>query len=268
MLSKIKTLTAWRKLFDGFKSVWRAYRILRSGRTGIPESADRALGLRVRSVPFALYCRARSSDLTTLLEVFQCGEYQIVTSHLVPPIETIVDLGMNVGFATAYFFTLFPNARYLGIEPDAGNFAMAQRTLQPLIGQNRASLHHAFVGAFEGWGSLQAPDGGATNEYRMVRASAAAPSTIPVRTVMQLCEQENITSIDLLKCDIEGAEIELFGHCFPWIGRVRHLVIELHAPATLAWLMEALSRAGADFECLTHHHRQPDTALVFLRNRA
>jgi hypothetical protein len=33
--------------------------------------------------------------------------------------------------------------------------------------------------------------------------------------------------IDLLKVDIEGAEIEVFGAC-PWITKVRAIAIELH----------------------------------------
>ncbi len=40
----------------------------------------------------------------------------------------------------------------------------------------------------------------------------------------------NPPTIDLLKCDIEGAEQEVFADCASWLHRVRNLVIELHEP--------------------------------------
>jgi hypothetical protein len=35
-------------------------------------------------------------------------------------------------------------------------------------------------------------------------------------------------AVDLLKIDIEGAEIELFKCGAPWLSMVRHIAIELH----------------------------------------
>jgi hypothetical protein len=45
-----------------------------------------------------------------------------------------------------------------------------------------------------------------------------------METIMR---EAGIDSIDLLKMDAEGAEIEIFESC-PWIGSVQVLAIELH----------------------------------------
>src|SRR5204863_5459192 len=55
--------------------------------------------------------------------------------------------------------------------------------------------------------------------------------------------------IDLLKCDIEGAEQDLFAHCAPWIARIQNLIIEVHPPYTKALLLADLRSAGGDFDC-------------------
>ena len=56
---------------------------------------------------------------------------------------------------------------------------------------------------------------------------------VEVMTMPQVLESTEVeSSIDLLKCDIEGAESQVLADCAGWIGRVRNLVIELHAPYT------------------------------------
>lgn len=57
-----------------------------------------------------------------------------------------------------------------------------------------------------------------------------SPGSGPVRayTVDELMRLGGIESVDLLKMDIETAEIEVLSNAEPWIGRVRMLVIETH----------------------------------------
>ena len=62
---------------------------------------------------------------------------------------------------------------------------------------------------------------------------AAAEEQVPVLTIDDLLVQEGVdpaTPIDLIKCDIEGAERELFECGGPWLSRTRVMVVELHSP--------------------------------------
>ncbi|EQD71394.1 methyltransferase FkbM family, partial [mine drainage metagenome] len=52
-------------------------------------------------------------------------------------------------------------------------------------------------------------------------------------------------TIDLLKCDIEGAEAEVFADCSAWIGRVHYLIIEVHPPYSSKALIAQLEKNGA-----------------------
>ena len=46
-------------------------------------------------------------------------------------------------------------------------------------------------------------------------------------TMQTLMMETGISHIDLLKMDVEGAEVEIFENC-PWIDDVSRIVIELH----------------------------------------
>lgn len=73
-------------------------------------------------------------------------------------------------------------------------------------------------------------------------------AAVPVTTVPELLREAGLNSeIDLLKCDIEGAERELFGACEPWIQRVRNLLVEVHGAYNGRALLEDLRRNGSNF---------------------
>jgi len=51
---------------------------------------------------------------------------------------------------------------------------------------------------------------------------------VPTVTINSLMADYQISTIDILKVDIEGAEKEVFSHCNDWIGQVDSLIVELH----------------------------------------
>ena len=70
----------------------------------------------------------------------------------------------------------------------------------------------------KGWPSLSIRGHGATS-----------PGSVAATTIPEILRQSSADKIDLLKLDIEGAELELFS-CGSdvWLGHVRLLVLELH----------------------------------------
>jgi hypothetical protein len=81
---------------------------------------------------------------------------------------------------------------------------------------------------------------------------------VSIADVMQL---HGVDHIDILKMDIEGAELEVLTHHAEWLSRVGNLLIELHdryRPGCTAALEAALS--DYDYERSTHGN------TVILRN--
>lgn len=166
--------------------------------------------------------RDNQSDTVMFEQVFVGLDYDF-DLPFVP--RTIIDAGANAGYASLYFAARFPQARILAIEPDMENFEMlTQNTAAfPQIIRERAGV----------WGSpgaLQVAD--PTAPKCMISLEAARDSAtdgIPALTVPEAMSRLGADTLDLLKIDIEGAELEVFtAGATAWLPRVRALMIELH----------------------------------------
>ena len=83
----------------------------------------------------------------------------------------------------------------------------------------------------------------------------------------EILEQAGVSGeIDLVKCDIEGAEAEVLARCADWITRVRALVIELHAPYTEELLRRDLAANGFTGKFTTLKRGETVHTLMVERN--
>jgi FkbM family methyltransferase len=206
--------------------------------------ARQVRAVRLKNVRGALYVRLGTSDFWVLEELFLEHEYHPFFAHDAEPVKTILDLGANVGLSVRLWLGHYPDARIVAVEPDAKNIAMALRNTK---GRGGVSLVRACVA---GRPRMVALDRSAL-EWQIklsdADANAAGADLVEALTVPQLLERFAIDgAIDLLKCDIEGAEAEVFANCSPWIERVRELVVELHAPYTEENLLEDLRKGGVE----------------------
>jgi FkbM family methyltransferase len=131
----------------------------------------------------------------------------------------IVDAGVNIGLVSLFYAGKFPHARILAIEPEPSNFALLQKNVRGCrnITPIQAALWHSETAI-----SVSNP----TAEY-WAFAVSGDPGTVRAITIPSLMRDYGIEYIDLLKLDIEGAEVEVFDRC-QWQGRVGRVVIELH----------------------------------------
>ena len=91
---------------------------------------------------------------------------------------------------------------------------------------------------------------------------------VDVLTMNRLSAVAGLDRIDVLKCDIEGAEAELFADCRSWIGRVGAMVVECHTDVmTASELLDTLVDNGGRF-ALAHLESNPHLGfeLVTLRS--
>jgi FkbM family methyltransferase len=170
------------------------------------------------------------SDFFTFGDVFEQGVYRIVLRHL-PECSTIVDLGANIGFASLYLASAYPSARIFAIEPNGDNFELLKTNLKDLIREERCVPMQAAV-----WSARKAltvdpqwlPD--AYNGYRLLEQPSPQNAVDQVQgfTMEEILASSQFEQVDLLKVDIEGAEVELFRNDLGWLGRVRAIAIEFH----------------------------------------
>jgi FkbM family methyltransferase len=223
-----------------------------------------AVSVRLKDCGQPFFVRLGSTDMLVLDEMFQTREYSFVEENL-REVRQIVDLGANVGFSLRYWNEIFPDAKILAVEPEPENFDLCQRNVEAAGFAHAVKLVRACVGSYRREVHLSGKDEWA---YQMSNSPEAGAPTVPVVPLSELLETHfECGQIDLLKCDIEGAERELFSNCARWISRIKAIVIELHPPYSTAEFFSDLNRAGAQFDLLREF---PDKQcpVLLLRSRA
>lgn len=184
-----------------------------------------------------------SSDINVFNQIFIHQEYSSLR-HL-EDVSIVLDLGANVGYSSAYFLSCFPRSRVVAVEPDERNVAVCKINLEAY--GDRVQLLHGAV-----WSECTALclARGAFGDGRewatqVVRPSDGKAGSVEAWDVGTLMDIAGAAQVDLLKVDIERAELAVFGDTAKkWLPKVRNICIELHGSDC----EEAFFNALADFD--------------------
>ncbi len=180
--------------------------------------------IRVPGLRGRLLLRARTSDLRAFQQIFVDGDHDLT---LPDEPKVIVDAGANVGFASVAFASRFPRAQIVALEVDAGNYAML---CQNVAAYPNVHPVHAGLWSHQAQLKIDNPSDEAW-AFRVSPTETSSPSTesIPALGVLDVCRLAGVETIDILKIDIEGAELDVFSRDVEtWIDRVQVIMIELH----------------------------------------
>lgn len=252
-LSALQRRLSHRRAFASFRD-WRITlydSLLRYSRNSPLPGRGKITAIHLNGISAPIYLRLGSSDGFVMEEIFISGVYDCITSADLGEMNSIVDLGANIGLSVRLWLEKYPKARIIAVEPDHQNMEMCRLNVGDEV-RARVSLIEACVGSAPGVARL---DRSAEEcAIRMIPTSADAADSgdtadkVLVMTLEQILTACNLHGpIDLLKCDIEGAEEPLFTNCSPWIAQVRNLMIELHPPYGEEQFLTALHQSGHPF---------------------
>ena len=183
--------------------------------------------------------RPNSSDVTTFKHIFAHGDYEF---DIEPKPKVIIDAGANVGLASIYFANKYTTAKIIAVELSPSNFQVLfnNTTLYKNIEVINAGL----------WPKNQIlkfkEEGFSPWGYKVNNKLDGNSISIDSITILDIIEKYSIKKIDLLKIDIEGAEVELFSENYDsWLPKVKFIMIEFHdrsRPESSKTVREALSR--------------------------
>jgi FkbM family methyltransferase len=195
--------------------------------------------LKLRYIlPSGLEIQVRNrSDWTVYNEVMVAGEYDFAIDFALDRRQPgrpfhAVDLGGNVGYFTFRcadrFLRRWPDGEQLRITIVEGSplvFAELERRVnsQPRLSP-RVMLHNGLVGFREG----EAYIGGNHIHYGNAISAHAEARRILMPFVDLIEILRHADEIDLLKCDIEGAEFEFIENYEDLLKKVRAAVFEFH----------------------------------------
>lgn len=220
--------------------------------------------LRVAGWKQPLRLRSAGSDFSVLRTIIEEGEYADVLNWKLPPKPRILDLGGNIGITVRYLIEKWPDAQVLTVEPDSDNLRLLEANCKHLIDSGQVRAVRGFVAAQSGTAGISRT----TDAWGFTKVAASESEQIPCHTVPQLLEMAGWDRVDLLKCDIEGSEQELFDAPQNWLDRVDRIVIELHVPYLLPQFYEALNRAGWNHRIVTDSARLPNPLSLVERSES
>jgi FkbM family methyltransferase len=162
----------------------------------------------------------RYSDAASFLfmydEIFRKQIYQFNSVNAKP---YIIDCGANIGLSVLYFKKLFPDSEIIAFEPDKNIFKILSDNINAFNFNkvcmiNKAVWKENTILSFESDGA----DGGKI---------ADGENLNKVEAVCILPYLKN--EVDLLKIDIEGAEVEVFESIKNDLSNVKRIFVEYHS---------------------------------------
>lgn len=198
-------------------------------------SSREVVALTVPGMRFPVFVRPNATDVFSFEEAFirHCHDLDI---DLDP--KLIVDCGANVGYVSILFANAYPRAHVMAIEPEDSNVAILRLNTDPY-----ENIDVVPAAVWSTGGSVQIANPAGEKDAFQVRAEAGgAIEAVTIDSIMRMADADRI---DILKLDIEGAELEIFSGPCEWLSKVAILLIELHdrvAPGCSLTFYSALAR--------------------------
>jgi FkbM family methyltransferase len=167
------------------------------------------------------------------------GVYDLAVSEtlarLIQPGDTVVDAGANIGYMSALAaMAAGPTGRLISFEPHPDLFPILEQNIERAGKQAsiaKAELNPLALGGEPGEARLELPDAMDQNDgVATIRGTGAATSKSVMVRVTTLDEMIPAATINVMKLDVEGFEIEVLKGARRAMrdGRLRHVVFEDH----------------------------------------
>jgi FkbM family methyltransferase len=167
--------------------------------------------LPLRNVTHQLRCRYLTK---TVIEDQKGHEADVqFVKEIVRPGDYVIDIGANIGLYTKHLSLLTgPSGKVISIEPLSQNVAVLECVIKKLNLKNVEILHGA-VASTPGRGEVYVPETGTFEGFYLARFAKEGDKgerqLVEVFTLDQLLKQGKLDRVDFIKCDVEGAELEV-----------------------------------------------------------
>jgi len=225
----VVTLSAW-KLMDWF-SFWM-------GSKNTIELKGISLTLRADNY------LAKIADLAMAWEVIMDGVYD---TYPITKTDTIVDIGGHIGSFATKAGILAPQGKVYVCEPFPSTYEVLAKNTAP---HTNIKPHQIAISNRNGKDTFYFSSANPA-ENSLVRKSANSME-VPLITLGDFLAKNNITFVDLMKIDCEGAEYDILFGAKGHLHKIKKMVMEIHEPEffgisdrySIAALMKFLEEEG------------------------
>lgn len=196
------------------------------------------ISINLLGLSHPIYLRSKTYDTNIFYQIFINEELGIKFEN---EINTILDLGGNIGLATLFLLRKFPLATFVTVEPENYNFKVLLKNTC-----NYKNIQCLKAGVFSKNCNLFLVDleeGEASYQIVEDPKSFKILDKINCVNIDFIKEKFNLKKIDLIKMDIEGSEEAcILDTPIEWINSTTYLMVEIHE-SFKAGLTEAIKSA-------------------------
>jgi len=167
--------------------------------------------------------------------------------HHIEAEDTVLDVGANIGFITLHMAEWAYNGDVIAIEADPKNFSWLNKNLDENSFNEVSTFQFAASDEESPINLHRAGNNyGKSSIYRV--ADEDDVIEVPAYRLDKFLDENEISEVDLVKMDIEGAEMNAVIGLGGSIEKIGMMVIELHLdhydPDDLEWFIDYLSQFG------------------------
>lgn len=193
-----------------------------------------------RNIGGFIYIRKNSYIDREVLKCTFINQYHIPPFNL-PNDAIILDIGSNIGLTILHYKLLYPNCKILGYEMDKDNFELASKNCAQLANCTIVNKAVWYTNTIVSYDSSIREDGYSISDSDIISNNIEIESI----TLQDILKENQLTHIDFLKMDIEGAEKDiLLKGDKQWMNLVRAMHIEIHDNSFFDSAMSILTQQG------------------------
>lgn len=171
---------------------------------------------------FTIRCRNRI-DRNVIDYVF-FKQYHQNQDQLINSSPVILDLGSNIGLTIADYKIKYPESKVYGYEMDKENFDLAIKNTSNF---NNVKLFNKAV--WKNKGTIRYDNNNVPDAYTINNNYSNKGIEVECISIPDILIDNNIHYVDILKMDIEGAELEIiYNHNNSWLSKIKTINIEFH----------------------------------------
>ncbi|GEM_PF-3526239 len=210
--------------------------------------------LHMSGLTFQMKMSSAPASLDTIIDVWIDNAHMGLFNFTAAQNRTILDIGANEGFYTLRMKQQNPAARVLAVEPVGATYQQLTANLSlnscehvyPVHGAAYSDHRHIQLHTYPPVSTVASEDIEALDQG-WIDSHQLQKEVVEAFRVDELCRryaEDGFTEVDLLKIDVEGAELEVVKGAQELLKRTARIVIEWHSDTQRAAVTEYLTRRG------------------------
>ena len=185
--------------------------------------------LNIKTEDYSVVLRPNTHDFGIFREVFISDVYEI--NNISVPLGIVIDIGANVGLFSCAM--LSKAEKVISIEPAEENFEQLKKNIRMNSGNMENILKFAITGKSGDDITIfkhKTNTGTNTIKQHLHKNNALVASEIvKTKTLSDIFYENGCDTVDFLKCDIEGAEFDVFLNAeISLLKRIKKIAMEVH----------------------------------------